>query len=183
MEKEPMLDQGGWSERERSEHEISHSKRHSRSWLYLSTLFFLLSLVANIVFASNLKFVREIPHPPHGRSGRWISGHFRNQIMLKSRLATKIHLDTVWNRFYWNTDWSSSNHSSSDHLWEAIRPSHGIVALDRAYAEQNGLAEAMYLPSDHSKGVYLLEAYHQLHCLVCQFVGAIGMAGFTLTNT
>ena len=24
----------------------------------------------------------------------------------------------------------------------------------------------MYLPSDHSKGVYLLEAYHQLHCLV-----------------
>lgn len=23
----------------------------------------------------------------------------------------------------------------------------------------------MYLPSDHSKGVYLLRAYHQLHCL------------------
>lgn len=54
----------------------------------------------------------------------------------------------------------------SDELWDNIKPSHGIVAVDRHYAATNGWAEAMYLPGDDSKGVYLLEAYHQLHCLV-----------------
>lgn len=38
--------------------------------------------------------------------------------------------------------------------------------MDREWAEQRQWPASMYLPSDHSKGVYLLEAYHQLHCLV-----------------
>ena len=38
--------------------------------------------------------------------------------------------------------------------------------MDREWAKQRQWPESMYLPSDHSKGVYLLEAYHQLHCLV-----------------
>ena len=58
------------------------------------------------------------------------------------------------------------NHSESDPLWEAILPSHGFVAINRMWAEERQWPESMYLPSDHRKGVYLLEAYHQLHCLV-----------------
>lgn len=38
--------------------------------------------------------------------------------------------------------------------------------MDREWAKQRQWPDSMYLPSDHSKGVYLLEAYHQLHCLV-----------------
>ena len=38
--------------------------------------------------------------------------------------------------------------------------------MDREWAAQQQWPLTMYLPSDRSKGVYLLEAYHQLHCLV-----------------
>ena len=38
--------------------------------------------------------------------------------------------------------------------------------MDREWAAQHQWPVTMYLPSDRSKGVYLLEAYHQLHCLV-----------------
>lgn len=60
----------------------------------------------------------------------------------------------------------------SDPLWEKILPSHGFVAIDRHWADRNQWPVSMYLPSDHSKGVYLLEAYRQLHYLV----------GFILTH-
>ena len=66
----------------------------------------------------------------------------------------------------WNTVYSPQNHSDSDDLWDAIDPSHGFVAVDREWAAKQQWPVTMYLPSDHSKGVYLLEAYHQLHCLV-----------------
>ena len=66
----------------------------------------------------------------------------------------------------WNTIYSPPNHSDSDELWDAIDPSHGFVAMDREWAAQRQWPVTMYLPSDRSKGVYLLEAYHQLHCLV-----------------
>lgn len=82
-------------------------------------------------------------------------------------LSAKVDpLTITWNQFWWNTAYSPKNHSDSDDLWEAILPSHGFVAMDRQWAERRQWPESMYLPSDHSKGVYLLEGYHQLHCLV-----------------
>ncbi|MCJ1310854.1 hypothetical protein MMC25_004522 [Agyrium rufum] len=37
--------------------------------------------------------------------------------------------------------------------------------MDRKWASQQQWPDSMYLPGDKSKGVYLLEAYHQIHCL------------------
>jgi len=74
-------------------------------------------------------------------------------------------IETEWKHFYWNTQYSPLNHSESDALWDAILPSHGIVSVDRQWAAERHWPESGYLPSDHSKGVYLLEAYHQIHCL------------------
>ena len=51
-------------------------------------------------------------------------------------------------------------------LWDSIRPSHGFIAMDEEWAFQRDWPESMRLPSDRSKRVYLLEAYHQIHCLV-----------------
>lgn len=45
-------------------------------------------------------------------------------------------------------------------------PSHGFIAVKSSLARENRWPDSMYLPSDDSKEVYLLEAYHQLHCLV-----------------
>lgn len=39
--------------------------------------------------------------------------------------------------------------------------------MDHIWAAERNWPQSMNLPSDSSKGVYLLEAYHYLHCLVC----------------
>ena len=76
------------------------------------------------------------------------------------------NLDRLQKRFRWNTPYSSSDRVLSDHLWDKILPSHGFISVDRQWAVQHQWPVTGYLPSDHSKGVYLLEAYHQMHCLV-----------------
>lgn len=81
--------------------------------------------------------------------------------------AQTEQLDTTWQKFYWNTPYTATeNRTYTDELWEKILPSHGIVAIDRVWAREHNWPDSMYLPSDHSKGVYLLESYHYLHCLV-----------------
>lgn len=39
--------------------------------------------------------------------------------------------------------------------------------MDHIWAAERNWPQSMNLPSDSSKGVYLLEAHHYLHCLVC----------------
>ena len=92
-----------------------------------------------------------------------------NPLDVKHHLIAKVESfqpDTIFKPIYWNTDYSMKNHNDSDMLWDVILPSHGFVAMDRDWAKENGWPESMYLPSDKSKGVYLLEAYHHMHCLV-----------------
>ena len=50
--------------------------------------------------------------------------------------------------------------------WDAIIPAHGLVAVDYKWAIDKRLPDTISLPSDKSKGVYIIDAYHQLHCLV-----------------
>jgi hypothetical protein len=71
--------------------------------------------------------------------------------------------------FEWYTPFSSENYTYSDVLWENVRPSHGLVAVDSAFAEKEGLPNSTVLPHRESmrpKKVYLLQSYHHIHCLV-----------------
>ena len=51
-------------------------------------------------------------------------------------------------------------------LWDNISVDAGTVALSRSYAAAKGLPEAQTFPWDNEKGLYLLNGYHNLHCLV-----------------
>jgi len=51
-------------------------------------------------------------------------------------------------------------------LWAAIEGDHGIVAVSHEWAAERGLPKALDWPADTSKGFYLVEAYHQIHCVV-----------------
>ena len=66
----------------------------------------------------------------------------------------------------WWTEYSEKNETEVNALWDAIKPSHGFVAMDEKWAADRHWPETMRLPGDQSKRVFLLEAYHQLHCLV-----------------
>ena len=82
--------------------------------------------------------------------------------------AITRNLPTMWTRFDRYTDSSTENRTLSEPLWDDILPSHGIVAMNLDWASQRQWPQSMRLPSDRTKGVYLLEAYHLLHCLVIE---------------
>ena len=74
----------------------------------------------------------------------------------------------IWTRYDWWSPYSSPRASEAaavDRAWDAILPAHGVVAVDRAWASAQQLPDTIRLPSDDSKGVYIVDAYHQLHCL------------------
>ena len=54
----------------------------------------------------------------------------------------------------------------TDQAWEDINIDAGNVALDKSYAEEMGLPKAQDFPWDRSKGIYYINGYHNLHCLV-----------------
>ena len=77
-------------------------------------------------------------------------------------------------RYSWWSKYSTNDHLNQtaaylvDEAWDEINPGHGVVALDHNLAAAQGLPTSMSLPSDSFKGVYILDAYHQIHCLVSQ---------------
>lgn len=74
-------------------------------------------------------------------------------------------LPTQWKRLNWWTEYSDKNFTETDALWDDILPSHGFIAMDRKWAKSQHWPDTMHLPSDDSKNVYLLEAYHLIHCV------------------
>ncbi|OKL58002.1 hypothetical protein UA08_06707 [Talaromyces atroroseus] len=67
--------------------------------------------------------------------------------------------------FWWNTQYSSTNSTLQDELWDSIVWTHGMIARDRGWAQSQNWPDTMRLPGDESKGVWLLEGYHEIHCL------------------
>ncbi|GAW15642.1 hypothetical protein ANO14919_050610 [Xylariales sp. No.14919] len=51
-----------------------------------------------------------------------------------------------------------------DAAWDAINIDDGMVALPHSIAKEKGLPESQPFPWDRSKGIYLLNGHHSLHC-------------------
>lgn len=60
----------------------------------------------------------------------------------------------------------SSNLTEADEAWSRVNLGHGLVALDRALARNEGLAPSRAWPPDRTKEVYSFAVYHAMHCLV-----------------
>ena len=58
------------------------------------------------------------------------------------------------------------NETARDLMWEAINIDDGMVALPDDLVAEKGLPVAQRFPWDSSKGIYLLNGYHNLHCVV-----------------
>ncbi|KAF2121025.1 hypothetical protein BDV96DRAFT_641663 [Lophiotrema nucula] len=80
-------------------------------------------------------------------------------------MDVSFNTPSEWKKFTPYHPESERNREVVDAAWKAIIPDHGIVALDRTWAEERGLLRSMYLPSNPQKVLYVLEAYHQLHCV------------------
>lgn len=62
--------------------------------------------------------------------------------------------------------YTSHNSTVKDQAWEAVNVGHGPVAIDTKLAQSRGLPPTRLWKPDRTKSVYLVAAYHALHCLV-----------------
>ena len=65
-----------------------------------------------------------------------------------------------------STPYSSHNLTEVRSLWEDISIDDGMVALPNSFVQDKHLPEAQRFPWDDGKGLYFLNGYHNLHCLV-----------------
>ena len=61
---------------------------------------------------------------------------------------------------------TSKNRTIANAAWNSLELGTGMVALPDEYADSQGLLNAQRFPWDNSKGVYFLNGFHALHCLV-----------------
>lgn len=62
--------------------------------------------------------------------------------------------------------YDSENKTKMDQAWDDISIDAGNVALGDSFVEAMGLPKAQRFPWDGSKGIYYLNGYQNLHCLV-----------------
>lgn len=64
------------------------------------------------------------------------------------------------------TEYTDENTTAAEELWEKLSGDPGVVALPQDYVKSMQLPHAYRFPWDEDKGVYLLQGFHNLHCLV-----------------
>lgn len=65
--------------------------------------------------------------------------------------------------------YTNPDRAASDAAWQKLvrETEVGWVALDDKYSESIGLPHSVRWPWDDAKGIYVLSAAHELHCVVC----------------
>ena len=61
---------------------------------------------------------------------------------------------------------NNSDLNATDKAWDLLTIDAGAVALHDTFVAEKGLPVAQRFPWDERKGIYLLNGYHNLHCLV-----------------
>ncbi|PIA98269.1 hypothetical protein CB0940_05850 [Cercospora beticola] len=134
-------------------------RRHALSWLFTSLL-----LLSNLVFGLGWAITWfRIDHAQNLRSSSTLPSTAKQA--LHDNIASVHKLPQRPVQFHWYTRYSSLNYTESESAWNDINTAHGYIAVDHEYAEQNNWSPSMAVPEDGGKALYLLESYHQLHCL------------------
>ena len=66
----------------------------------------------------------------------------------------------------WHGPFFQHNETRIFEKWLEVDSSDGIVALTDTYVQEKGLPASQRFPWDAAKGLYLVNAFHNLHCLV-----------------
>lgn len=74
--------------------------------------------------------------------------------------------DEISVKWLQSTVYTSHNTSKRDHMWDAINHDSDIVAVSKTWALEKGLELGADFPWDESKTIYLVNAFHSLHCIV-----------------
>ena len=64
------------------------------------------------------------------------------------------------------TKFMSENVTEADEAWDLVESGHGDVAIEPQYAFKHGLPPSIAHPKDDGKLLYIIAAYHAIHCIV-----------------
>lgn len=81
--------------------------------------------------------------------------------------------------FQWATNYATDNLTLAAELWDGINFDVGFVALPYEWTAEKTLPRAQPFPWDHEQGLYVLNGYHALHCLVsCERIAGFGLCAY-----
>lgn len=148
-----------------SEDDYSPSSRQSPSSRLLRPLVIALaaSVIANVLTVATF-FSNKVASKSPNAVVNW-----------SDPLKTSDYADLTFDRkdpWVHYTPYATTNLSEAASLWDDIDFDSGFIALDYEYAEAKGLPKSQPFPWDDTKGIYLINAYHSLHCLksIHQFI-------------
>lgn len=153
-----------------------HSYIPRHSWATNKAKIFLIgSLTISVLFNLSILFSNLKSHNPKrvkpeletkfGKS----SSHFPSKSQSRHELTEYPTAGLVFNTpssFVHHGPYDSRNKTLSIETWNNLDYDLGSIALDYDYAASLGLPKAQEFPWDNSKGLYFLNAFHSLHCLV-----------------
>lgn len=96
-------------------------------------------------------------------SSRLSCGSFEIETAARSPYANLARNVPV--AFEESSPYTDPNEALAKELWDRINIDAGMVALPADFAAANGLPLAQRFPWDPSKGIYLLNGHHNLHCI------------------
>jgi hypothetical protein len=76
-------------------------------------------------------------------------------------LPRNISKELKFHSPYWGR-----NETTAEKLWNQLEIHTGFVALDKSWTDEKDLPRGDSFPWDDSKSIYVLNAFHILHCLV-----------------
>lgn len=85
-------------------------------------------------------------------------------------MVAKLTFDTA-SQMRWDPEYAKLNESAIYDFWyHSIPWERGIIALEKGEAASLGLPESQSWPWDvKQKSIYIVNAHHILHCVVCWF--------------
>jgi hypothetical protein len=72
-------------------------------------------------------------------------------------------MPTVWPD---QTPFTVSNITEADRAWSNVDIDHGLLALDKKWAKDQGLPDSVDYPWDPTYSTYMMTSVHSIHCLV-----------------
>lgn len=85
-----------------------------------------------------------------------------NKFLLPAGLALDVPI--LYNH---DTEYTSSNKTHADYMWDSLSIDPMIIAPTLEWAESMNLPSSWEFPWDSNRRIYFIKVFHQLHCLVC----------------
>ncbi|MCJ1404638.1 hypothetical protein MMC11_007864 [Xylographa trunciseda] len=124
--------------------------KDSSEKLKIVPLLLVLSMICNVLLVFGLVYWNV--------EGQWRGS--KTQSTPYAKLTQEIPVAWTWNSVFFN-----DNLTSVFEAWEQVDHDPGVIALPDAYVAEKQLPLSQRFEWDDTKGVYLVNGYHNLHCL------------------